>query len=426
MYTTGRERFAVVDAQVHAWDGSPHNQAGPGGEAFVADLLRRHRELGPPGSAVPPDDFERVTEDALARDLFGEGHVDRAVLQPVVLEELFVLGFSPPEWHAELAECMPNRFVLSGELDPDAGQPGARGIGPRVRRWDLRGLTLCETRRPGRLMRLADPWLRRVLARCAQAGAGRRAPRGGAVDAAGAVAARGDRAGERRPRRGAPAAVVGGAVTGRLRAAGAAQRRPAGAVGDVRPGAVPGAGPHAAAGPVRARRRVPARRAALPARPAAQRARGAHRDAAVDRVADFAHRVRRAAPGVRGRAAAVRQRVSAGAAAAGWWGSSRPTGSPRSSRGASPCSTGRPGRRCWGPTQRGSTGSRCPRGCCHARPPCIGGARGRRGIGVVGGLQQGEPPPTRSQQGDPPPIPRPRHAYAQHTVPSPVRSRTRW
>jgi predicted TIM-barrel fold metal-dependent hydrolase len=172
MYTTGRERFAVVDAQVHAWDGSPHNQAGPGGEAFVADLLRRHRELGPPGSAVPPDDFERVTEDALARDLFGEGHVDRAVLQPVVLEELFVLGFSPAAWHAELAERMPNRFVLSGELDPDAGQAGARGIGPRVRRWDLRGLTLCETRRPGRLMRLADPWLRRVLARCAQVGAG--------------------------------------------------------------------------------------------------------------------------------------------------------------------------------------------------------------------------------------------------------------
>lgn len=169
-------RYLVIDAQVHAWDASPHNQAGPAGEAFAADLLRRHRELDGAGGAaappVPPEEVERVTEDGLARDLFEAGYVDRAVLQPVVLGDLFVLGFSPVAWHAELAERMPGRFVLSGELDPDAGQVGGRGIGPRVRRWDLRGLTLCEARRPGRLVRLADPWLRRTLARCSQAGAG--------------------------------------------------------------------------------------------------------------------------------------------------------------------------------------------------------------------------------------------------------------
>lgn len=169
-------RYLVIDAQVHAWDASPHNQAGPAGEEFATDLLRRHRELDgardvtvPP---VPPEEVERVTEDGLARDLFDVGHVDRAVLQPVVLGDLFVLGFSPVAWHAELADRMPGRFVLSGELDPDSGQAGARGIGSRVRRWDLRGLTLCEASRPGRQVRLSDPWLRRVLARCSQVGAG--------------------------------------------------------------------------------------------------------------------------------------------------------------------------------------------------------------------------------------------------------------
>jgi predicted TIM-barrel fold metal-dependent hydrolase len=159
----------VVDAQVHIWDASPHNQAAPDGEVYALDLLRRHRELD--GGAVPPLEVERVSEVGLNRDVFGDGCVDRAVLQPVVLGDLFVLGFSPLEWHAEMAGVMPDRFVLSGELDPDGGQPGARGLTPRVRRFDLRGITLCERRRPAGSMRLADPWLRRTLARCGAAGA---------------------------------------------------------------------------------------------------------------------------------------------------------------------------------------------------------------------------------------------------------------
>jgi predicted TIM-barrel fold metal-dependent hydrolase len=169
VYTPGGERYLVVDAQVHAWDASPHNQAIPDGEVYALDLLRRHCELD--GTAEPPHEVERVSEEGLARDVFEAGYVDRAVLQPVVLGELFVLGFSPLAWHAEMAGWMPDRFVLSGELDPDGGQPAARGIGTRVRRHDLRGLTLCETRRPIGRMRLDDPWLRRALARCGQAGA---------------------------------------------------------------------------------------------------------------------------------------------------------------------------------------------------------------------------------------------------------------
>jgi predicted TIM-barrel fold metal-dependent hydrolase len=169
MYTVGGQRILVVDAQVHVWDASPHNQAIPDGEAYATDLLRRHQELD--GAGVPPHEVERVSEHSLRRDVFEGGHVDRAVLQPVVLGDLFVLGFSPLEWHAEMAGWMPGRFVLSGELDPGAGQPGARGLGPRVRRFDLRGLTLCERRRPAGRLRLGEPWLRRTLARCGAAGA---------------------------------------------------------------------------------------------------------------------------------------------------------------------------------------------------------------------------------------------------------------
>lgn len=169
MFSVGGVPCSVVDAQVHIWDASPHNQAAPDGEVYAQDLLRRHRELD--GSSVPSYEVERVTEAGLIRDVFDDGRVDRAVLQPVVLGDLFVLGFSPLEWHAEMAGLMPDRFVLSGELDPEGGQPGARGLTPRVRRFGLRGLTLCERRRPAGQMRLADPWLRRTLARCGAAGA---------------------------------------------------------------------------------------------------------------------------------------------------------------------------------------------------------------------------------------------------------------
>ena len=92
------EHYLVVDAQVHAWDGRPHNQAGPAGEQFVADLHHRHRMLDHSPRPLSADAFGQVTEQDLTEDVLGSG-VDRAVLQPASFSDLFVLGFAPLSWH---------------------------------------------------------------------------------------------------------------------------------------------------------------------------------------------------------------------------------------------------------------------------------------------------------------------------------------
>ena len=171
MYVVDGQRLLVVDAQVHAWDGRPHNQAGPAGEQFIADLYHRHRMLDHSPRPKSVDAFGLVGEHELDDDVASTDEVDHAVLQPASFSDLFVLGFAPLSWHAELAGLRPGRFVLLGEVDPGDPQP-ARGIGAQVRRDDLRGLTVAPGRRPEARVGLGRPWLRRVLARAQQAGAG--------------------------------------------------------------------------------------------------------------------------------------------------------------------------------------------------------------------------------------------------------------
>ncbi len=166
------EHYVVVDAQVHAWDGRPHNQAGPAGEQFVADLHHRHRMLDHSPRPLSADAFGQVTEQDLTADVLGSG-VDRAVLQPASFSDLFVLGLAPLSWHAEIAgdPSAAGRLVLSGEVDPAADRSRVRGMAAQVRRDDLRALTVVPARRPEARIQLGAPWLRRVLSRAEQAGA---------------------------------------------------------------------------------------------------------------------------------------------------------------------------------------------------------------------------------------------------------------
>lgn len=166
------DRYLVVDAQVHAWDGRPHNQAGPAGEQFLADLHHRHRMLDHTPRPLSVDAFGQVTDRNLTADVLGSG-VDLAVLQPASFSDLFVLGFAPLSWHTELAgdHAAAGRLILCGELDPAADRSRVRGVAAQVRRDDLRALTVVPHRRPEARVPLGESWLRRVLSRAEQAGA---------------------------------------------------------------------------------------------------------------------------------------------------------------------------------------------------------------------------------------------------------------
>ena len=284
------ERYLVVDAQVHAWDGSPHNQAGPRRRGLRADLLRRHRELDGCRVRCRRTRSERVTEQGLNATCSARATSTARCCSRWCSATCSCSASArwpgTPRWPG----WMPGRFVLSGELDPDGGQPGAPAASARgCAGSTCAGSPLCETRRPAGRMRLADPWLRRVLARCGQAGRGRRAHRrrrrrrarrrGGAGPGP-----------RRRDARGAPAAAaaeLGRAACGpgrRCRCAPAPPQRVAPARVRRRPSS--GSWPRAAArsGSCSARAACPTEQLCR-AGPAAQRARDAHRDPAVDRFA---------------------------------------------------------------------------------------------------------------------------------------------
>ena len=59
------------------------------------------------------DDFEK--------DVFQEGHVDKAVFQSTYLKEWYTNGFNDIEQNAALLDRFPGKLIVNGRWDPREG-----------------------------------------------------------------------------------------------------------------------------------------------------------------------------------------------------------------------------------------------------------------------------------------------------------------
>lgn len=164
--------YYIVDGHVHFWDASPANQLNRYGEGFIGSFYDYHRALSPPEYLWPREKFERYGEETMMRDVFAEGHVDVAILQPTYLTDFYRDGFNTTAQDAVLKERHPQQFVLNSSFEPRDEQAGLDRFVEKVKRWNVKGVKLytAEWRGDSRGWKLTDPWARRYLDKCVELG----------------------------------------------------------------------------------------------------------------------------------------------------------------------------------------------------------------------------------------------------------------
>ncbi|MDI3298141.1 MAG: amidohydrolase family protein [Bacillota bacterium] len=173
MYRTAEgEEIFVVDGHVHFWDASPANQANRYGKGFIDCFYDYHRNLSPAERIWPREKFLEYDAETMARDLFAEGCVDVAILQPTRLRDFFVRGFNTVERNAVIKELYPDRFILNGSFDPRDGEAGLEALEAAKERYGIRGVKLytAEWRGSSRGYKLTDAWAYRYLEKCRELG----------------------------------------------------------------------------------------------------------------------------------------------------------------------------------------------------------------------------------------------------------------
>ena len=88
MYEKNGEKYFVVDSHMHFWDASRDNWV-EGREKYAKgwiDCFYGYHQLAPPKTLWEWDKYLKVSADDLMRDVFEEGHVDKAIFQSTYLK----------------------------------------------------------------------------------------------------------------------------------------------------------------------------------------------------------------------------------------------------------------------------------------------------------------------------------------------------
>lgn len=173
MYRTsdGEELF-VVDGHTHFWDAAPANQRNIHGKQFIDCFYAYHSALSPEQEVWPKEKFEKYDAETMVRDLFVDGPVDMAIIQPTYLKEFYIEGFNTTEQNAVITQAHPDRFILNGSFDPREGTAALEHLHALKEAYGIRGVKLytAEWRGASRGWRLNDTEAYRCFELCEKLG----------------------------------------------------------------------------------------------------------------------------------------------------------------------------------------------------------------------------------------------------------------
>jgi predicted TIM-barrel fold metal-dependent hydrolase len=175
MYEKDGEKYFVVDSHLHYWDASRENWV-QGREQFAKgwiDCFYGYHQLGPPETHWTWEEYLKVSEDRLMKDLFEEGYVDVGIFQSTYLKYWYANGFNTLERNHSLVDKHPGKFIANGRWDPRDGKAGLKQLEEDHKRYNLQGVKLytAEWHESGsRGWKLSDKEARPFLEKCQELG----------------------------------------------------------------------------------------------------------------------------------------------------------------------------------------------------------------------------------------------------------------
>ena len=175
MYEKNGEKYFVVDSHSHFWDASRENWR-PGAEEYAKgwiDCFYGYHQLGPEDTHWDYENkFLKISPDDFERDVFVEGHVDKAIFQSTYLKEWYVDGFNTVDQNAQLLERFGDKLIVNGRFDPREGNAGLKQLEADAERYSLKGVKLytAEWNGASRGYKLTDPDCYRFLEKTQELG----------------------------------------------------------------------------------------------------------------------------------------------------------------------------------------------------------------------------------------------------------------
>ena len=172
MYEKNGEKYFIVDAHVHLWDGRESNQRNIHGKQFIDCFYDYHRNLSPEEQVWDYDTYCYYGADRLMQDLFVDGPADHAIFQATILKDFYVNGFAQVDDSLKLAQDNPDKLTYNHAYDPRDGEDGLVQLRRDAETMDLKGVKLytAEWHGDSRGYKLDDPWSRRYLEECLKLG----------------------------------------------------------------------------------------------------------------------------------------------------------------------------------------------------------------------------------------------------------------